>query len=603
MGMLDPRLITLYIKIQPKRYIYIRWLLESISYCYFIEIQHFRISAGLISQGLDLLPILANSVKMATLDDALKKQKTSHVLEAPKKFTKPKPLLPQASSTLNIALQNETNSNQVYAYITGLAINNSYSVFLLQSDGVTPYFPSSPSSDGSQLAVDCAIPLGAPGNTRIVTVPQVAGARVWFSINGTLTFLLNPGPGLVEPSVTNPSDPNVNTYWDFCELTFNSFQLFANITYVDFVSLPISLTLTNTSGGTQHVAGMPSNGLDTICAGLRAQDNIDHAGWSSLIVTNNGANLRALSPNNGIVMNSSLFSGYFDPYIASVWAKYASSQLTVNTQASWGNCSGEVSNDSLIFSGIGSWTKPSAADIFSCNSGTFANTEGKVGNISARLCAGFNRSTLLIDSNMPEGEDPGTYYQTSPTNHYSRIVHAANLDGLGYAFPYDDVHPSAGKDLSGSVADGSPQLLTVTVGGNGAHTKLRHRRGFEVEDVPSQLPAMSQKQIAWGGDSKENLPPYSLVPHRDLEKGGGSVVLNGGASESVVALPQPLQQWLDRLSAVSPLQSVYSKILLTYSFRGSLPSPQTRVSGRSLLSSTRSLYRSYHFLYARYSHE
>jgi hypothetical protein len=42
-------------------------------------------------------------------------------------------------------------------------------------------------------------------------------------------------------------------------------------------------------------------------------------------------------------------------------------------------------------------------------------------------------------------------------------VHAANLDGRGYAFPYDGVGQPGGTDLSGRVYDGSPQLLAVTV--------------------------------------------------------------------------------------------------------------------------------------------
>lgn len=45
-----------------------------------------------------------------------------------------------------------------------------------------------------------------------------------------------------------------------------------------------------------------------------------------------------------------------------------------------------------------------------------------------------------------------------------QIVHAVNAGGKGYAFPYDDVE-GAGGDQSGYVNDGSPQLLTVTVGG------------------------------------------------------------------------------------------------------------------------------------------
>jgi len=87
-----------------------------------------------------------------------------------------------------------------------------------------------------------------------------------------------------------------------------------------------------------------------------------------------------------------------------------------------------------------------------------------------RLSAAFNRSTLLLTDNFPNGENKGQYYKDPITNHYARIVHEANLDRKGYAFPYDDVTPDGGHDQSGAVIEGSPKLLTVAVGGAGAHT-------------------------------------------------------------------------------------------------------------------------------------
>src|ERR1700755_1094079 len=184
------------------------------------------------------------------------------------------------ASTLNIALQNQTTSNTVYAYITGLALQRNNALFLLQSDGRSHYFPTQPHSIGSPLTQNCAIALGNPGSTRTVTIPQIAGGRIWFSIGSPLTFLLNPGPALVEPSVTNPSDPNINTSWGFAEFTWSTATLYSNITYVDFVSIPIALQLTNTSGATQNVSGMRSNGLDTVCSQLEDQSNKDGvAGW------------------------------------------------------------------------------------------------------------------------------------------------------------------------------------------------------------------------------------------------------------------------------------------------------------------------------------
>lgn len=372
-------------------------------------------------------------------------------------------------ATLNIALQNNTSSSTVYAYITGLAINSGNALVLLEADGHTPYYPTSPPSTGSPLGADCAIPLGPPGSTTNVVIPQIAGGRIWFSVDNPLVFLLNPGPtgpGLVAPSVTNPSDPNIQTHWDFCEFTFNSSELFVNITYVDFVSVPVSLILTDTSGATQHVSGISTNGLDTICAGLVAQNNIDGAGWDKLIVTSGGKNVRALSPNSGIVTNSSLFSGYYDPYVNQVWSKYTNSILYINTQATWGTVSGQVLGDVLTFSGVGSFTRPTAGDIFSCSTGPFTpSTSQEMGDLIARLSAAFNRSTLLIHSVEPSGS-PADYYLNPITNHYARLVHAASLDGRGYAFPFDDVGPTGGVDQSGAMQSSIPSLLTITVGGD-----------------------------------------------------------------------------------------------------------------------------------------
>ena len=103
----------------------------------------------------------------------------------------------QSNPTLNVVLQNQTNSNTVYAYITGQAINNNNALVLLQADGKSLYYPTSPASNGTLLAVNCGIQLGSPGSNTVVTIPQIAGGRIWFSIGAPLTFLLNPGPGLV----------------------------------------------------------------------------------------------------------------------------------------------------------------------------------------------------------------------------------------------------------------------------------------------------------------------------------------------------------------------------------------------------------------------
>lgn len=397
-------------------------------------------------------------------------------------------------STLNFALVNNTGSDTAYAYITGLAIDNNNALFLLQSDGKTAYYPTSPSSTITALAENCAISLGASGTTTTVTIPHLAGARLWFSRGATLSFYLNPGPALVEPSSSNPSDANYNIYWDFCEFTWNSAELFVNISMVDFFCLPIALALENTSGTTQTVEGLPSGALDTVCSALKTQHNTDGAGWDQLIITTGGANLRAVSPNTGITLNSSLFSTYFDSYVDQVWSKYTSETLTVDTQASAGSLTATVSNGTLNFSsGSITYAQPTSAAIFSNSSGSFAvSGDSTKDAITARLAAAFNRSTLLIDTNQPDGEVVSKYYSNSITNHYARICHATALDGRGYAFPYDDVGPSGGVDQSGSVSDGSPKLLTVTVGGPLSSNSTKETTNKKT--VTKSSPQANQKQ-------------------------------------------------------------------------------------------------------------
>lgn len=514
---------------------------------------------------------------MATLEDVLEIQKKEGILMAPatNSNTSKGTLSTQTNSTVNFALRNNTSSSNAYAYVTGLDINRNNIPFLLQSDRVTPYYPASPSSTLQPLQANCAISLGAPGTTTTVTVPQAAGGRVWFCQNGTLTFRLNPGPAIVEPSVMNTSDPNYNLPWGFCEFTFNSFQLFVNISYVDFVALPIALQLENTSGTVTSVQGIPKNGLDLVCSQLQAQDAKDNAGWSQLIIPSpSGGNLRALSPNSGINMNSSLFQGYYQSYVDQVWAKYASTGLTVDTQAAYGVVTGKVSTSTgkLTFDNVGGFSQPSAADIFSCSSGAFGyydtNTD-EMANITARLAAAFNRSTLLINTSQPDNENVSNYYQDAITNHYSRICHLVNLDKRGYAFPYDDVGPSSGVDQSGSVYDSNPKLLTITVGGSTTTSSVRlrdmARAGKQLVGGRRAAGHHVRRDLTWDDDSAVEVEVDEKHSEVDLEKGLGrgkqdsisadTLVSSSVMSRSLTSLVPPSWQrraeaWVARLEGM-----------------------------------------------------
>ncbi|MFH8712241.1 glycoside hydrolase family 64 protein [Streptomyces zaomyceticus] len=366
--------------------------------------------------------------------------------------------------TLPLDLVNTTGGNTVYAYVLGRDPAAGGNWAFIQADGSSLHHPPSPAEDQTPLGVDCAIALNASGaGARRVTLPRLYSGRIYFSVGAKLTFLMNRGGGLALPSVSNPTDPNVNVHHDFCEFTFNNDQLYANITFVDMVSLPIAFQL-ETGQGLQTVRGLPADGLSRVAAALRAQSAADGSDWSKLIVTKGGADLRVVSPNLAIRGDNALFRGYFDSYVDEVWNKYRSTDLRIDTQFTWGTVTGRVNGDTLTFPGVGSFAKPSTLSIFSCSDAPFTTGNDLMGNLSARLAAAFNRTTLLDNPHQPTAENPASFYTRPRTNHYARILHDTTPDHLGYAFPYDDVHP-AGVDFEGKVQSGSPGRWTITVGG------------------------------------------------------------------------------------------------------------------------------------------
>jgi hypothetical protein len=385
-------------------------------------------------------------------------------------------LLPQlgatasAAASLPVTLRNNSGSDTVYAYISG-ADTSGWPGFV-SADGRFNRLPN-PSATVTPVP-DYAIALGASGSpgTTLTLTDYVISGRVWFSVGKKIQFFVNPGnpPGLVQPGFA-ASDPNWLTDWTFCEFTYNSTNLYANISYVDLVAAPVSMSSTGSSG-TQNVSPLPAGALASIASGLVAQHAADGAPWDQLVTKDSsGAVLRVLSPMH----SPTDFGGYWSGYVDSVWNRFAGTPLTVDTQ-SHGTFTGTVSGGVLTFAGLDDdgvpFTKPSAADIFSCNSGPLYNSGADArGAVAARLAAALNRSTLLLSGgeNQPSGVTTSQYYQDATTNHYARLVH--QYASIGYAFPYDDVGPTGSAPVDGHLQDFAPTSWTVTLGsGSGGST-------------------------------------------------------------------------------------------------------------------------------------
>jgi hypothetical protein len=368
-----------------------------------------------------------------------------------------------AGPSLAVDLINRRSGKSLFAHFMGLD-HATGRWFFLAADGRSRVYPGSPSSPMTPLPRSVGIPLAAAGTRKSITIPAMDSGRVYFSVGRALKFFVNPGGGIVTPSVANPADANADLEWAFCELTLDANGLYANISFVDFVSLAIGLTL-DTVTGQQTVGGLLPTGLLKVATGLASQAAKDNPGWRELIVKAQGKVLRVLSPNlaRELPAWSGALDGYLDPYIGQCWQKYRSTDLRIDTQSTWGTLTGRVGADGVLrFPGVGGFARPSSAAVFNCSIPPFVTTNDAMGNLTARLAAALNRGTLLANAYQPDSTS-GAFYRVPLTNHYARLIHSATTGGAGYAFPYDDVH-SAGYNTEGRVVDPRPTKLTIRVG-------------------------------------------------------------------------------------------------------------------------------------------
>lgn len=374
---------------------------------------------------------------------------------------------PHASATpatCELELVNDTGA-AVNAYVTGLEFGTDRFILVRADEG--PYYIEEPPEAATPLPVDASIPLG-DSESRVVTLPRMHGARIYFVREDTLDFYVNPGPTLVEPALHNTEDSNYGKIVSFCEFTFNDVQLFVNISYVDLVTaLPLGLRLQG--DGDHSVAPLPTGAVDAIAAELTAQAEADGQPWDSLIMRDEGGQiLRVMSPQNIMAPEFGQpdmpFADYWNSYIDEVWEHYSTTDLNVDLQGGRGVLTGRVEGDVLTFGDGSTFVKPESRDIFTCDHGPFTNnpsdSEEKKG-LLARIAAAFNRSTIHSHADQPNGAAVDEFYTHQVTNHFSRAVHANSP--IGYAFPYDDVTPDDAPDQSGAAFDGNPSRLTVTV--------------------------------------------------------------------------------------------------------------------------------------------
>lgn len=407
---------------------------------------------------------------------------------------------------LSVKFHNAYPRSDIYVTVSGRDETGRW--WLLQSDGVTGYNPPSPPPRGTlEIPVDkCAIRIG-PGLDKVVQLPQIDSGRVSVALS-PLHFAMVSDPagnaGLRQPDFTNVHDIDYHTIYGFCEFTYlyngippagqpRTGYLFANISYVDLVGVPIQSTLIS-SGHTQQVYGTPANAQNLLSQQLHnfAISNIAPTGqtwpWDSLVLkdTTNNTPLRTVSPYKYITgIDRTAFQGLFEPAVSALWALYTPSPTNPNPvlhvnglPAPFGSAIGDVTPRGefhfLAANGAtAAFSRPTTNDVFSCSTGPFATPSGNLFKdaLVPRFAAALNRGTHMLN---PWPAPENMHYRASPASFYSAAVHAVNArDGLGYGFPYDDVPAGGvgGRNVSGVVADGGITGKSLWVIGFGGYAE------------------------------------------------------------------------------------------------------------------------------------
>ncbi|HXH94197.1 MAG TPA: beta-1,3-glucanase family protein, partial [Thermoanaerobaculia bacterium] len=298
--------------------------------------------------------------------------------------------------TFNLVIDNQTekySNNEVYIYVIGHNPNSNNVFAWLNASGTLTDAP--PSSSPANL------PLNASGTTTF-TVPYITSGRIWISLGAALIMPFNSDnpPGQIQPSVSNPSDPNINALWDFAEFNFDSTSLFVNTSQVDAFAIPIQLTLDGTVASTPvSVVGVDGAGWTAVQKAVLANPT-----FSPLVINNaNGDFVRVLQPNDGITYGV-FDASYLDVYIDSCWTFYQTNEMIMDlTAAGFGKVVGTVDFNSnfnfltqdtnSLLKIVATIPKPTTQQAFACN-GPLATGNDEQQAIQNVIAAGLNRGVL-----------------------------------------------------------------------------------------------------------------------------------------------------------------------------------------------------------------
>lgn len=233
-----------------------------------------------------------------------------------------------------------------------------------------------------------------------VNLPKIESGRLFLSVGSPL-YMKTFDDGFAGPDLNNPTDPNLNIFFDFVEFTVDKDGYHGNTTRVDQFGFPIQHRLVNLAGNYDRTVGELESETRS---GLFAK-YVNEVPYEFKSLGTLQAPYRILSPMKGPFQEGGAYENYFAGY------------SSISTQ------------DILL--GVGEASNP-------------------------EVCAALNRHVYTEPDNWNRVDQ---YYQAAPANYYAKFWHDHSIDGLAYGFCYDDVNGQAAY-----LEVGDPKGLIVRVG-------------------------------------------------------------------------------------------------------------------------------------------
>lgn len=365
------------------------------------------------------------------------------------------------------------SNSQVYVAITGQDAATGQFVHLDRDGNAVP-MKLSDNKASNHLTKN-----GVEYSNYFLTLDQVAagwdvpynltGARLWVGLGEPLYFKVNSDVngnlGYTTPNLSDPSDPNIDLYWDHTEFATVGQGINANTTQVDQFGFPQLMTL-KADGQKDQVVGVDASRSAVFSA---YQANVP-AEFQSLLTAQ--APFRAISPKHG-AFSQSQNPSYFDAYINQVWTHYQTTTWTFTNVLGTFSGTVDATTNVLKLTQTGvvngptySVRKPQTWEIFAA-AGNMATGNAVELAVEAQIVAGVTRHVALdnptvnVTPFLPSVID--RFYAESPANAYAHFWHQQSVNGLAYGFDYDDVY---NQNPSVTAAKSASPRLIVSVGWN-----------------------------------------------------------------------------------------------------------------------------------------